>query len=111
MQSIAFIITGDVPPIVTISGHVTSLVFAIDMSLVITFLIFGAILLLKRNPWGYVIAVLVNAKGAVYMIVLTYASIKVSSEEVFLWVIIGVLSVVTTYLLLKHLKPSMIQNS
>lgn len=53
---VGFITTGQLPPIVIQTGHPTSLVFALDLSLVVPVLVLGAIWLWKRRPWGYVLA-------------------------------------------------------
>ena len=50
IQSIGFIATGTVPAIVTISGHPTNVVFALDLTLLIPWLILGALWLMKRQP-------------------------------------------------------------
>ncbi|TVP96184.1 MAG: hypothetical protein EA374_02100 [Acholeplasmatales bacterium] len=100
-QSVAFIFTGEHPPIVPISGHVTSVVFAIDFPFVVAFFIMAAILLWKKNPWGYVMAVMLNLKGAIYMVTLSVASFQAGSDEAPLWVFIGVFSTVLTVMLLK----------
>jgi hypothetical protein len=77
IQSINFIATGNVPAIVTMSGHPTNVVFALDLTLLIPWLILGAIWLMKRQPWGYVIAGILNVKGPLYTLVLAVNSILV----------------------------------
>ena len=74
-QSIAFVTTGDVPAIVAITGHPTSLVFALDLSLVVPALVVGAFWLQQDRAWGYALAVIVNAKGAVYTLSLAVSSL------------------------------------
>ena len=56
MQSIAFIFTGQLPSIVTISGHPTSIVFALDLTLLVLWFVVGVLWLMKRQPWGFVVA-------------------------------------------------------
>ena len=56
MQSIAFIFTGQLPSIVTLSGHPTSIVFALDLTLLVPWFVVGALWLMKRQPWGFVVA-------------------------------------------------------
>jgi len=70
-QSIGFVATGQLPEIVLKTGHPTSIVFAIDLSLLVPVFVLGAICLWKRKPWGYVLATMSMVKGAVYTLVLT----------------------------------------
>jgi len=75
-QSVGFIITGTLPSIVTQSGHPTSLVFALDLTLLVPFLVLGAIWLIQRKPWGYVLAGMLTVKGTLYTLVLTAGSFE-----------------------------------
>jgi len=106
-----FFITGQLPPIVTLTGHPTSVVFALDLSLVVPWFVLGAIWLWQRQPWGYVLAVILNVKGAVYMLALTATTVSTvragASEDlsqVALWGIIGVASLIASLVLLGGLK-------
>lgn len=74
-QSVAFILSGHLPSIVTQTGSHTSLVFALDLTLVIPFFALGAIWLLQRKPWGYVLAGFATVKGPLYTLVLTVDSL------------------------------------
>jgi hypothetical protein len=51
-QSIGFIFTRQLPAVVTRTNHPTSIVFALDLTLLIPVMILGAIWLLQRKPWG-----------------------------------------------------------
>jgi hypothetical protein len=53
------------------SGHPTSIVFALDLTLLVPWLVVGAIWLIRRRPWGYVIAGMINVKGPLYTLILT----------------------------------------
>ena len=75
-QWLGFATGGDLPPIVTVTGHPTNVVFALDLSLVVPVLLVGAVLLLRRRPWGYVLAGMGNVKGSVYMLALSAATIS-----------------------------------
>jgi len=99
MQSIAYVLDGTLPPIIALSGHVTSVVFGIDVSMVVLFFVFGSVLLAKRNPWGYVIAFLSQMKGTLYMAVLLFASLRTNPAEAPLWAALGLLSLVSFVLL------------
>lgn len=50
IQSIAFITTGEAPAIITKSGHVTNVIFALDLTLLIPWFVLGALWLMKRKP-------------------------------------------------------------
>jgi hypothetical protein len=49
-RSLNFIITGKVPQDIIQTGHPTSIVYALDLSLLIPFLVLGAFLLWQRQP-------------------------------------------------------------
>lgn len=91
-QSLSFVVTGQVPQFIIDVAHPTSVVFALDLSLVVPFLVLGAIWLWKRQPWGYVLAAILNVKGAVYMLALAAVSVSATragfpkaSTELPLW--------------------------
>lgn len=77
IQSIGFIATGNLPAIISLAGHPTNVVFALDLTLLIPWLILGALWLFKRQPWGYVVAGILNVKGPLYTLVLAVNSILV----------------------------------
>jgi len=54
-QSMSFVFTRQVPQFIINVAHPTSVVFALDLSLVVPFLVLGAIWLWKHQPWGYVL--------------------------------------------------------
>jgi hypothetical protein len=98
--SIAFIATGEVPDIVTRSGHITNVVFALDLTLLIPWLVLGAVWLMKRKPWGYVIAGIVNVKAPLYTFILCVNTALVArnglggGDELPLWIALTVLGLV-----------------
>lgn len=113
IQSVNFIATGTLPPIVTISGHPTSVVFALDLTLLVPWLLIGGAWLWKRRPWGFVIASIVCMKGAVYTLVLAVGSLMAAnagvseaSAETPLWVILTVAGTVASLLLLLNVRPA-----
>ena len=73
-QSLSFVITEQVPEFIVQVDHPTSVVFALDLSLVVLFLILGAVWLWKRRAWGYVLASILCVKGTVYMLALVVLS-------------------------------------
>jgi hypothetical protein len=95
-QSLSFVLTGQVPQFIIDVAHPTSVVFALDLSLVVPFLILGAIWLWQRQPWGYIMAAILCVKGTVYMLALATVSLSAAqagfpeaSAQLPLW---GVLS-------------------
>ena len=75
-QSLSFVVSGQVPQFIIDVAHPTSVVFALDLSLVVPFLALGAIWLWPRQPWGYVLAAILNVKGTVYMLALAAVSVS-----------------------------------
>lgn len=102
LQSLLFAFTGVLPAIITASGHVTSVVFTIDMSMVVVFFILSVILMLKKHPWGFVIAFIANLKGVIYMGVLTFASLRTNPAEAPIWITLGTLTLIATILLIRY---------
>jgi hypothetical protein len=78
-QSLSFVVTGEVPEFITKVAHPTSIVFALDLSLVVPFLILGAVWLGGRRGGGYVLAAIMSVKGTVYMLAL--AAVSVAAER------------------------------
>ena len=112
LQSIGFILTDALPAIVPISGHPTNVVFALDLTLLIPWLILGALWLMKRAPWGYVIAGILNVKGPLYTLVLAINSILVvragisQTSELPLWGTLTVLGLIASGLFYFNMKPA-----
>jgi hypothetical protein len=97
-QSLAFIFTGQLPAIVTRTGHPTSVVFALDLTLLVPVLVLGAVWLLRRKPWGYVLAGVSTVKGAAYALVLAASSfwaanagVPDAAAEIPLWLFLTVI--------------------
>ena len=113
MQSIGFIVTGQLPAIVSISGHPTNMVFALDLTLLIPWLAVGAVWLMKRQPWGYVVAGILSIKGPLYTLVLAVNSLLVvragisQTSELPLWGTLTVLGLIAGALLFGNMKSSM----
>ena len=110
MQSIGYIITEQLPAIVTLSEHPTSVVFALDFTLLIPWLVVGAVWLMKRRPWGYVIGGMLSLKGPLYTLILSVNSILVvraglsNTSELPLWGTLTLLGLITSVLLFGKMK-------
>lgn len=110
MQSLLYVFNDTLPAIITMSGHVTSVVFTIDMSMVVLVFVVGIVLLIKNNPWGMILAFIANLKGVIYMSVLLLASIRTNPEEAPIWFMLGILSFISTILLWIGLSKVRIDN-
>ena len=110
MQSIGFIFTGQLPAIVTRSGHPTSIVFASDLTLLVPWLVLGALWLMKRQAWGYVIAGMLSVKGPLYTLVLSVNTLLVmnigleGAAELPLWVTLTALGLIASGLLYGNMR-------
>jgi hypothetical protein len=116
-QSLTFIATGDLPGIVVSTGHPTSVVFALDMTLVIPFFALGAIWLLQRKPWGYVLAGISTVKGPLYTLALTVGSswgsragVPGVGGEIPLWVTLTVLGFIAAAIFYTSLHRAPVRN-
>lgn len=110
IQSFNYVINDQLPAIITLSGHVTSIVFILDFSMVIVGFVITALYLLKKNPIGLALAYIFNLKSVIYMSVLSFSSYRIGSNEVGMWLMIGLLSVVALLLSYKHLNRELIKD-
>lgn len=92
IQTAGFIFTGQIPEIIEKTGHVTHIVPALDLSLLVPWLVLGGVWIWKRKPWGYVLSSMMIVKGVLYNLVLTAASLSSvqagfpeSAAEIPLW--------------------------
>ncbi len=70
-QALAFVGTGQAPEL---GEEAFRLIAALDLTLVVTPVAIGAAWLWARRPWGVVLAVVMNVKGAIYATLLTIGS-------------------------------------
>ncbi len=109
-QSIGFIATGQAPDIIERSGHITNVVFALDLTMVIPWMVVAAVWLFNHKPWGYVIAGILSVKGPLYTLVLSVNSLLVynrgitQSFDVPLWGTLTVLGLAAGTLLYGNMK-------
>lgn len=57
-----------------VASEAFKLVAALDLSIMVTALTFGGVLLWRRNPWGYVVAAIASIQGSLYLLVLSVNS-------------------------------------
>mgnify|MGYP000120138862 CR=1 FL=1 len=108
--SLSYVFSGTVPEIITNVAHPTNVIAALDLSMVVPVALIAGINILKKRPWGYVLAVVWNLKGFVYMAALSSASlvtyINGAVQDLFqllLWVPIGIGCFIMTFLLFKNI--------
>lgn len=113
IQSLNFILTGQLPDIVVKTGHPTSVIFAVDLSLLVPVFVIGAIWLWKRKPRGYVLATMSKVKGTTYTLVLTVvalwganAGVPGASDEILQWLFLTIAGLVGSLLLLGNMKTA-----
>ena len=111
--SLAYLVSGQVPPMVTATSHPTNVTGALDLSMVVSINLLAAIWLWRRRPWGYVLAAIANVKGAVYMLALssaTYSAVRAGTTEavgqIALWGTIGLGCLVASIALLVSLRSA-----
>jgi hypothetical protein len=65
-QSLSFATGGKPPQIMIDSGATTSYVFALDLTLAVPLMLVAAVLLWRRQAWGYGLGAIVAVKGVLY---------------------------------------------
>jgi hypothetical protein len=73
IQSLMYVVTGPLPQVITDSGLHTSIVFALDLTLVVPWLIIAGVLLWRRTATGLALGVVMNVLAALYMAALATA--------------------------------------
>jgi uncharacterized protein (TIGR03382 family) len=96
-----------------LTGHPTSVVFALDLTMVAPVMALGAAWLWRRRPWGYVLAAVTLVKGAVYMLALSAATLAAHAagalddpSQVYLWAALGAGSLIAGAALLRNVRPA-----
>ena len=112
MQSLNFIVNGQIPEIVELTAHPTSVVFAIDFPFLIAPFVLTALWLRKRHPWGYALAVILNVKGAIYTLVLTVGSYSAgATAEMPLWIFLTIACIIVSVYMLTNLTGKSANNT
>lgn len=75
--------TGILPETIKLTGHPTSIVFALDLSIVVPVSVVTAILLWKRNTWGYILGMIMLLKGFTYGLVLSIGTALLAYSPAF----------------------------
>jgi hypothetical protein len=106
--SFEYVFTARVPGVVEAVGHPTNVIAALDLTMVVPPMAIGGAWLWQRRPWGYVIAVVANVKGAAYMLALcaaTLAAVRAGpgdAVQLALWVPVGIGSLIASAVLLRR---------
>ena len=110
--SLQYLATGQPPAMIDAVGIHTNLIAALDLSMVVSVALLSGVWLWRRRPWGFVLAVLWNVKGAAYMLALSAASVSAmvagpSNDwvQLTLWIPIGLGCMICSILLLVYFKP------
>ena len=91
-QSLGYVVNGSLPEIVTRTDHPTSVVFALDLTLLVPAMVLGAVWVWQRKAWGYILTGISLINGTLYTLVLTsgalfgtYRGIEGLVGEIPLW--------------------------
>jgi hypothetical protein len=102
-QTVNFIFTGQVPASLAASGHVTEIVFALDLSLLVPGLVLAAIWLWQRRPWGYIVAAMMLVKATLYPLALlgmgvfaARAGVPDAGDLTYFWLFFAAVSLVAS---------------
>jgi len=83
-QALSFVFTNEIPASITQTSHPTGVVYATDLSFLVSTLIVGAILLWKREVWGYIISIISMTKCVFYPFVLVIGG-TISYQKTGIW--------------------------
>jgi hypothetical protein len=72
---VSFLLTGELPMDIVQTGHPTAVVYATDLALLMPAITLGAILLWRRQAWGYVLSTVLMVKGFSYPLALIAMSV------------------------------------
>ncbi|MBX9784237.1 MAG: hypothetical protein K2X48_13185 [Chitinophagaceae bacterium] len=80
---IPFITSGKIPETIIATGHPTSVVFALDFSIIIPAFTTAAVLLWQRKAWGYILATMMPVKGFTYGLVLSIGTAFLAYDKAY----------------------------
>ena len=102
----AYVFAGRATPV---EPEAFKLVAALDLSMMVTALVGGGVLLWRRQAWGYVIAAIAGIQGALYLMVLSVNSLVAIQRgfaeapgELPVWGTLAALTAIAAALLLSH---------
>ena len=105
-----FMIEGIIPHTIKLTAHPTSVVFALDFSIVIPVSVTAAVLLWKRQSWGFIMGIMMLVKGFTYGLVLCIGTALLAYSDTYgMWdplmpfyIIVALGGVLGCWLLLKN---------
>lgn len=80
--SFNFMFTGSLPDIVVKSNHPTSIVYALDLTLIVPTSIVAGYWLWKRKPWGIILSAIMLVKATFYGLVLCAGTILLMINKI-----------------------------
>ncbi len=80
---IPFLTSNKIPETIKLTGTNTSIVFALDFSIVMPVSIIAAILLWKRRSWGFVMGIMMLVKGFTYGLVLSIGTVLLANSDAY----------------------------
>jgi hypothetical protein len=101
---------GEIPEIVIKTQLHTSIVYALDLSLVVPAMVLGAMLLWQNKGWGIVLSAIMLVKCFTYGLVLTFGTFVIMKKELGndplmpVWIFITVGGLLGVFILLKNVK-------
>jgi hypothetical protein len=107
-QWVSFVATG---PLDAEKGNFIRTVAGMDILLLASGMLLGAVWLWKRQPWGYVIAAILNVNFTIYALVLAIGSytqamagVEGAAASIPLWIFLGVMCLAASLILLGNLQ-------
>jgi hypothetical protein len=104
----AYIFAGKPTPV---EPEAFKVVAAIDISIIVTLLVFGGLLLWRRNAWGYIIAAIASVLSTLYLLVLSVNSFLAIQRgtadapgEIPVWGTLALLTATAALLLLSNVR-------
>jgi hypothetical protein len=109
---IPFLTSGKIPETIRLTGNSTSIVFALDFSIVMPVSVKAAFLLWKRRSWGFIMGIIMLVKGFTYGLVLSIGTASLAYSDAYgkwdplmpLYVALAVGGLLGCWLLLKNYK-------
>lgn len=109
-QWLNFMLTGAVPDV---GEEGFRLIASLDLSYIVPWFVLGAVLLIRRQPWGYIVATIITLKGATYTLVLTVTStvgalrgIEGTLEQIPVWAVWTLVGGLAVWGLLRNLQSA-----
>jgi hypothetical protein len=110
-RSLGFVTSGQLPQDIVDSGIHTSVVYAIDLSLLAPSLVLGALWLWQRRPWGFVLGTILIIKCTAYPLALIAMGVFMANAGVAgdyalmpFWILFAIASLIASGFLLGNLR-------